>query len=298
MENPKTIFSLPAKSTEFIPHRQTMLLVDELLEFDDGKIKATATIKKDNPFLTRSGSLSRNCLVEIMAQTVASGNGYHARVKGETVKTGFLVGVNDFTFYEDVAAGDKLTILTNEESSFGEFSIVEGSINKGNNLAAKGSLKVFEIPGAPEKTVDETPSIEKDKGKIGKKIPLNNKSPFFKAISESSADFSIGVCKEEAGASFLFNEAFPGFTGHFPDFPILPGVVMMETVMVLAEALSREDLKIVNISKAKFSKQSYPGDHLRGEISMAFVKDHWQISARLSCNGSPVSSLLLNAVSG
>lgn len=295
MENSGPIYSLPSKSKEFIPHKQTMLLVDELLEYNEGNIKGTATIKKENPFLTPSGKISRNCLVEIMAQTVASGNGYLARVKGDTLKTGFLVGVNDFTFYEDVSVGDELTILTNEESSFGDFSIVEGSINKGNNLIAKGSLKLYEITGAPEKPVDEAASKKEKGGKSSDGIPVSNKSLLFKAISESSSDFRISECKEEAGASFYFNDDFPGFDGHFPDFPILPGVVMLEMSMVLAEALSREDLKIINIAKAKFSKQSYPGDLIKGEVSMAFLKGLWQISARLSCNDSPVSSLLLNA---
>lgn len=295
MENLKSIFDLPTKSTEFIPHRDTMLLIDELQEYCEGKIKGTAKIKKDNPFLDNTGTLSRNCLVEIMAQVVAAGNGYDARLKGDTLRTGFLVGVNDFSFYEDVKVDDELTVTTFEESNFGDFSIVEGSINIENRLIAKGNLKLYEIKGEPAKPAGWEPTEVNNETTVGTGIPLNKKSLFFSAISESSINVNMSDDRETILSEFFFKDDFLGFNGHFPNFPILPGVVMMETVMVLAETLCGKTLKIANIAKAKFSKQSYPGELLKGEVTMAFAGNLWHINAKLSCNGSPVSSILINA---
>ncbi|MDH3974907.1 MAG: hypothetical protein OEV42_11570 [Deltaproteobacteria bacterium] len=297
MESMKSIFQLPTNSTEFIPHRETMLLVDELLQYGEGKIRGTAKITRDNPFLDESGAVGQNCLVEIMAQTVAAGNGYDCMLRGDTLKTGFLVGVNDFSFYEDVRIGDELTITTKEESSFGDFSFVEGSINAGSRLIAKGNLKLYEIKGAPEKTADWKPPEEGDGTAEGRAIPVNDKTPFFKAISRSSINFHINDDKEQVTSDFCFKDNFPGFKGHFPQFPILPGVIMMETIMVLAETLCRKELKIINISKAKFSRQSYPGDLLSGEVSITSRGNLRQINAKLTCNGRPVSSLILEAAS-
>jgi len=289
---------LPSESLKFVPHRETMLLVDELLEYTTGNIKGKTLIKKDNPFLHDSGIMGRNCLVEIMAQTVAAGNGYNAMVRGDTLKTGFLVGVNDFTFFENVRVGDELLVLTNEDSTFGDFTMVQGNISRGKELIARGNLKLYEIAGAPVKpegTPSEAP--ETNKGSGGPITPSTN-SPFFRAIRESSANFNIHESGAGAEADFIFKEDFIGFKGHFPGFPILPGVVMLETVMALAESLCGKKLKSERITKIKFSRQCYPGELLNAQVSMTYADDLWRINAKLSCGGSPVSSLTALAAPG
>ena len=297
MKETESMMQLPAKSTEFIAHRETMLLVEELLEYSVGRVKGTATIKKDNPFLDDSGTVGRNCLVEIIAQTVASGKGYEAIINGETFKTGFLVGVNDFNFHEDVKVNDKLIITSTEESHIGDFTIVRGEIAVENKIVALGNLKFYELSGEPPKTADTPPEeLQADTTNSGG-ISINNSTPFFNAISESAIDFKISESKDKASASFRFNNNFIGFKGHFPDFPILPGVVMMETMMVLAEALCKKPLKIATIIRAKFSKQSLPGELLSAELSMTLVDNLWKINAKLLNNGSPVSSLIVKASS-
>ena len=55
---------------------------------------------------------------------------------------------------------------------------------------------------------------------------------------------------------FIFPPTFVGFDGHFPDRPILPGIVQ-----VLAGMLTAGDsMKLQKVAKAKFSRVINPGE--------------------------------------
>lgn len=72
----------------------------------------------------------------------------------------------------------------------------------------------------------------------------------------------------------------PFFQGHFPGFPVMPGVLIVEAmaqaaaVLVLNRVEDREN-KIVffaSISEAKFRKPVVPGDQLRIEVTFLKLK--------------------------
>ncbi len=68
----------------------------------------------------------------------------------------------------------------------------------------------------------------------------------------------------------------PFFPGHFPDFPVMPGVLIVEAmaqtagVLVLKSIPDRESklVFLVSIESAKFRKPVVPGDQLRIEMSV------------------------------
>src|SRR5271167_1713210 len=68
----------------------------------------------------------------------------------------------------------------------------------------------------------------------------------------------------------------PHFTGHFPGFPIMPGVLVVEAmaqaggIIMLHEIPDREKRLVVftGIEKAKFRRPVTPGDQLRIEVEV------------------------------
>jgi 3-hydroxyacyl-[acyl-carrier-protein] dehydratase len=68
----------------------------------------------------------------------------------------------------------------------------------------------------------------------------------------------------------------PHFTGHFPDYPIMPGVLTIEAMaqaggaLLLTEIPDREDKLMVftGIEEARFRRPVVPGDQLRIEVTV------------------------------
>lgn len=68
----------------------------------------------------------------------------------------------------------------------------------------------------------------------------------------------------------------PQFTGHFPDFPIMPAVMTVEAMaqaggaLLLTEVPDRESKLMVftGIDKASFRRQIVPGDQVRIEVTV------------------------------
>lgn len=74
-----------------------------------------------------------------------------------------------------------------------------------------------------------------------------------------------------------FNEPF--FAGHFPEEPVMPGVLIIEALAQVGAVciLSKEEYKgkvayFGGINKAKFKQKVFPGDALRLEVEMTKVK--------------------------
>jgi 3-hydroxyacyl-[acyl-carrier-protein] dehydratase len=75
----------------------------------------------------------------------------------------------------------------------------------------------------------------------------------------------------------------PQFQGHFPDYPIMPGVLMVEAIaqaggaLLLTEIPDRENKLMVftGIDAAKFRRPVVPGDQVRIEVKVL----NWRTNA-------------------
>jgi 3-hydroxyacyl-[acyl-carrier-protein] dehydratase len=62
--------------------------------------------------------------------------------------------------------------------------------------------------------------------------------------------------------SFCFSSDFVGFSGHFPDYPILPAVLQVLLAQLVAEAIVGRPLQVVSLSRAKFVRQMRPDEKI------------------------------------
>ncbi|MEE4096666.1 hotdog family protein [Pseudomonas viridiflava] len=81
---------------ELIPHAGDMILIDQVLAFDEEQIQTCLTVRVGGLFNEADGSLPAWVGVELMAQSVAAFAGCQARSKGDAVKLGFLLGSRKF----------------------------------------------------------------------------------------------------------------------------------------------------------------------------------------------------------
>ena len=72
----------------------------------------------------------------------------------------------------------------------------------------------------------------------------------------------------------------PYFMGHFPDYPIMPGVLILESLaqaggILVKKTLNLSDDKLMvllGLDKAKFRKPVFPGDQLRLEVELISLR--------------------------
>jgi len=103
------------------------------------------------------------------------------------------------------------------------------------------------------------------------------------------------VCQKKFSAEEFF------FQGHFPDAPIVPGVILCETALQAgAVLLARQhpsaegnDLPVVTrLNNVKFKRMVRPGDTIQVTVKIQeLLANAYFLSARLTCEGKLTASL-------
>lgn len=113
-------------------------------------------------------------------------------------------------------------------------------------------------------------------------------------ILELTPGTSIVGCK-----NVTFNEPF--FSGHFPSFPVMPGVLIIEAMAQTGGIFALESLKItvagepdtkiffMSIDKARFRKPVQPGDTLIMTMKLINQRRNiWKFGGRAEVEGTLV----------
>jgi len=101
-----------------------------------------------------------------------------------------------------------------------------------------------------------------------------------------------------------FNE--PQFTGHFPDFPVMPGVLIIEAMAQVSAVLVAKTINakagektvfFMSIDNAKFRKIVQPGDalHIYAKVEQN-RGDVWKFSAEAKVDGKLVAESSFSAM--
>lgn len=134
---------------ELLPHAGDMILIDQVLEFDQEQIHTRLTVRPGGLFNREDGSLPAWVGIELMAQSVAAYAGCRARSEGNPVELGFLLGTRKFECnVEHFPAGAELQIhaLRSLEDDNG-MGVFECHLT-GPGIHASARLNVFRPPQA------------------------------------------------------------------------------------------------------------------------------------------------------
>ena len=88
----------PTEILQYIPQRNPIVMVDELVEASDTHAVTRFLITPDNVFVT-SGSFAEPGLVENIAQTAAVHVGYQCSLKNIPIPIGYIAAVKDLKIY-------------------------------------------------------------------------------------------------------------------------------------------------------------------------------------------------------
>jgi len=265
--------SLPAKAIKLIPHRAGMKLIDALTSFSEDDAIAVLDIQESNLFVTKNQQLDPIVFIELLAQTAAAHSGYKAKYENGAEKFGFLVGVKDLKIMGTAETGQQLTLKIHRDFQMENVSFLNGKVFTKKELLAEGILKLWEMPAIDmEVTAAQVPAS------------LDNPEPFWdfnkqqrtlieasllnRQIIQHCTGFEPDAESGIVESAFCYQQNFIGFDGHFPANPILPGVLMLKTGLLLAELANAQKFRLRNIHTAKFAKTVLPGETIHYSMSL------------------------------
>lgn len=129
---------------------------------------------------------------------------------------------------------------------------------------------------------------------------LPHRYPFLmvdKIIKIDGTNFAVGIKNVTA------NE--PHFAGHFPDHPIMPGVLILEGMAQTAGAISIRSFNkdsprfvyLMTIDEARFRKPVVPGDVLEYHVRKARARGYvWRFDCEAIVSGATVAEAKITAM--
>ncbi|UFS69366.1 hypothetical protein LPW11_15870 [Geomonas sp. RF6] len=103
----------------------------------------------------------------------------------------------------------------------------------------------------------------------------------------------LTVEEETVSRSYLFSDDFAGFAGHFPQFPILPAVVEILTVVSLMGEHLGAKQRLVAVEDAKFMNPVRPNQEVAVSCRPRTVRGKALYDAQLSVEGKTAAAFLL-----
>jgi 3-hydroxyacyl-[acyl-carrier-protein] dehydratase len=116
-------------------------------------------------------------------------------------------------------------------------------------------------------------------------------------IEQGLISWGSGGELQALSGTFRFDEGLEVFKGHFPEMPVLPGVMQIEMVRFLAEQGTGCVHRILRVKKAKFTGQILPGDLVHLTMTMEMQEVALRVKARLKVDGKDVGSIVLDLAS-
>lgn len=127
-----------------LPHEPPMILIDEIVGYDDNSLIAAVTITEASLFLTPDG-VPGHVGIEYLAQACGAYAGVHALDSGNPVRIGLLLGTRDYRVLVPwFRRGDQLRISVAMVFRDEPLAAFACSITIGGKIVADAQLKVYQ----------------------------------------------------------------------------------------------------------------------------------------------------------
>ena len=134
----------PHPIASLLPHKPPMILIDEIVGYDDNSLIAAVTITEASLFLTPDG-VPGHVGIEYLAQACGAYAGVHALDSGDPVRIGLLLGTRDYRVLVPwFRRGDQLRISVAMVFRDKPLAVFACSITIGGKIVADAQLKVYQ----------------------------------------------------------------------------------------------------------------------------------------------------------
>ncbi len=106
----------------------------------------------------------------------------------------------------------------------------------------------------------------------------NKQVSLYQALEKSCLEYHVDICDDQhlqATAVFMFDEDYPGFSGHFPGQPVLPAIVQLAMIRYLAECVLGGSLLPMGYERTKFRAMIQPGEKVVVDINFTKKEENW-----------------------
>ncbi|GEM_PF-3032628 len=111
-------------------------------------------------------------------------------------------------------------------------------------------------------------------------------------IDELIADY-VSCTGTELNVDVMFDINFCGFKGHFPENPILPGVVIIQVIKRMYELYTKKNYLLFEIKQAKFIEIVSADTLISFFVQFNSDKDNTNLSGKVLKSGKIISKISL-----
>ena len=128
--------------TKYIPQRDPIIMVHELVEADDHHAVTNLMIEPDNVFVSNE-YFREPGLVENIAQTAAMHVGYQCTLKNIPIPIGYIAAVKDLKIFSLPRHNTRIATSVKITNKVLDVTVVEGRVEQEGNLLCSCEMRIF-----------------------------------------------------------------------------------------------------------------------------------------------------------